>query len=78
VNRRIWKKYVTYNTMTSEHKVWGFDGKLHCPNCGSPDVRRSHSRGLLDRLMVIFHKSPFRCRQCERRFYSAEVSPTNA
>jgi hypothetical protein len=52
----------------------GFDGKLRCSNCGSPDVRRSHSRGLLDRFMVMFRKAPFRCRRCERRFYSQHTA----
>ena len=25
--------------------------------------------------MQMFHKRPFRCRSCRRRFYSAEIRP---
>jgi len=42
---------------------------LRCPSCGGHDVRRSHSRGMLDSFMSKFRKFPFRCRACTRRFY---------
>src|SRR5471030_96810 len=45
------------------------DSKLRCPGCGGPDVRRSQSRGMLDSIMKMARKSPFRCRGCSRRFY---------
>ena len=28
--------------------------------------------GILDAIMQMFHKRPFRCRSCRRRFYSNE------
>jgi len=40
-----------------------------CPSCGGHDVRRSHSRTLLDDVMANFRRFPFRCRACSRRFY---------
>jgi len=42
---------------------------LRCPNCGSRDVRVSHSRRALDAILRIFHRVPIRCRQCQNRFY---------
>src|SRR5471032_2883476 len=45
------------------------DSKLRCPSCGGSDVRRSQSRGVLDNIMKMVRKSPFRCRGCSRRFY---------
>jgi DNA-directed RNA polymerase subunit RPC12/RpoP len=45
------------------------DDKLRCPNCGGADIRHSLRRGILDWLMNVFDKAPFRCRRCERRFY---------
>jgi len=38
-------------------------------------VRHSLPRGILDSIMGVFHKTPFRCRRCERRFYSEELLP---
>ena len=46
------------------------DGKFRCPGCGGLDVRHSLRRGALDSLMMVFHRTPFRCRRCDRRFYS--------
>ena len=40
-----------------------------CPSCGGRDIRRSHSRKLLDALLGAFHRYPMRCRQCRDRFY---------
>jgi hypothetical protein len=46
------------------------DVKFRCPGCGGLDVRHSLRRGALDSLMLLFHRTPFRCRRCDRRFYS--------
>ncbi|HVN06367.1 MAG TPA: hypothetical protein VMT86_18225 [Bryobacteraceae bacterium] len=47
-----------------------------CPACGWTDVRRSQSRGFLDRLMTLVARVPYRCRSCGRRFYhAAEPGP---
>jgi DNA-directed RNA polymerase subunit RPC12/RpoP len=51
------------------------DDKIRCPSCGGLDVRHSLPRGILDSIMGVFHKTPFRCRRCERRFYSEELLP---
>jgi hypothetical protein len=51
------------------------DDRIRCPSCGGPDVRHSLPRGILDSIMGVFHKTPFRCRRCERRFYSEELLP---
>ena len=48
------------------------DGKFRCPGCGGLDVRHSLKRGLVDALMEMFSRVPFRCRGCARRFYSME------
>jgi hypothetical protein len=42
---------------------------MSCPSCGGYDVRRSRTQGLLDDIMSNFHRFPFRCRACARRFY---------
>ncbi|HYW42272.1 MAG TPA: hypothetical protein VE959_05415 [Bryobacteraceae bacterium] len=42
---------------------------IRCPNCGTRDVRHSHSRGVLDAIYAAFHRHPMRCRQCQKRFY---------
>jgi len=44
--------------------------KLSCPRCGQDDVRRSRSRGLLDRLAAAAGLEPQRCRACRTRFFS--------
>ena len=43
--------------------------RLHCPKCGSPDVRRSHTEGFGAAVLRIFGRWPFRCRSCRSRFY---------
>lgn len=40
-----------------------------CPRCQSADVSRSHSHKLRDLFMALFRMRPFRCRQCQTRFY---------
>jgi hypothetical protein len=54
------------------------DGKFRCPGCGGLDVRHSLRRGAIDSLMLMFHRTPFRCRRCDRRFYSALNRPQTA
>ncbi|HWC98391.1 MAG TPA: hypothetical protein VG456_16645 [Candidatus Sulfopaludibacter sp.] len=38
-------------------------------SCGCVDTRPSHVHGLLDTLMSMARKVPYRCRNCKRRFY---------
>lgn len=41
-----------------------------CPVCRAPDVRPSHRRGTLERGPLTWLRIfPFRCRQCQTRFY---------
>ena len=42
---------------------------VQCPECQSPDVRRSYPKGMIDRFMMGRGKTPLRCRGCEYRFY---------
>jgi hypothetical protein len=46
-----------------------------CPVCRSAIVRRSRRRNLRDRLMSILSRLPYRCEDCDLRFYG---SPTDA
>ena len=46
------------------------DGKFRCPSCSGLDIRKSLPKGALDSIMLLFSRKPFRCRRCERRFYS--------
>ena len=48
------------------------EGKKRCPSCGGSDTRHSVRNGLLDAFMQMFHKRPFRCRSCRRRFYGTD------
>jgi len=44
-------------------------GLPHCPNCGSPNTRRSMRRGLREGAVLrVEHMAPFRCRACRHRF----------
>ncbi len=40
-----------------------------CPTCQSTRVRRSKRRSLRDRIMKLAGMSPYRCRDCQKRFY---------
>jgi hypothetical protein len=40
---------------------------LTCPNCGSHELRRSHSRNIREHLMKMTGRMAFRCRSCEWR-----------
>lgn len=42
---------------------------LHCPKCGSSDVRPSKHEGLIDAIWASFGRYAMRCRSCRRRFY---------
>jgi hypothetical protein len=44
-------------------------GEVGCPRCGFSNIRRSMTRGLLDRIFARFLCMPFRCRVCRKRFY---------
>ena len=44
-----------------------------CPRCGSWDVARS-SLGVVDRLMKLFGRRPYRCLTCNKRFYDRSIA----
>ena len=43
-----------------------------CPRCHSTSVRRSRITTIRDVVMRWFHMRPYRCRDCNRRFYVAK------
>jgi len=43
---------------------------MHCPRCREADaIRRSHHR-MQDWLFAVIGLKPYRCLNCDRRFYS--------
>jgi hypothetical protein len=40
-----------------------------CPSCHSSDISRSRKRKLVDAFMRWMGKTPYRCRDCQKRFY---------
>lgn len=44
---------------------------MRCPKCGHSLVRRSHRASLWDNLASLLFFSPYRCRKCGHRFFSA-------
>ena len=42
-----------------------------CPHCGSRNIHRSHSKGIIERhVMRVFRYYPHRCEVCGVRFYA--------
>ena len=51
------------------------DSKRPCPHCGSSEVFRSHRRGAVERyLLRAIGVRPFRCVNCDARFYRLKHS----
>jgi ribosomal protein L37AE/L43A len=44
-----------------------------CPHCSSEIVRRSRRRNFRDRMMSIVSRLPYRCEECDLRFYGSPV-----
>jgi hypothetical protein len=42
-----------------------------CPHCGSPNIRRSHTSGLWDRILRLGGLRAYRCRDCRDRFHGS-------
>jgi hypothetical protein len=56
-----------------------FDSKRPCPHCGGSEVFRSHRRGLRERyLLRAVGARPFRCVNCNARFYRRSHSDGRA
>ena len=46
------------------------DRRHHCPNCGSPLVRRSFRAGIIETFFYrLIGLRPYRCRGCGTRFF---------
>jgi hypothetical protein len=41
-----------------------------CANCGSPNIRRSRTEGIIDKFHRIFGRRAYRCRDCRDRFHA--------
>ena len=41
---------------------------VHCPNCGTPFVRVTPQRGMMERVLNQLHVFPFRCQLCMNKF----------
>jgi|KBSMisStandDraft_5_1062788.scaffolds.fasta_scaffold2744512_1 ribosomal protein L37AE/L43A len=46
-----------------------------CPKCGSHDVRRARSEGIVATFLQLFGRWPFRCRSCRSRFFRRAAPP---
>jgi hypothetical protein len=49
--------------------------KHKCPSCGSENVRHSGLHGPFDRLLLLFRIRPYRCQECDYRFYARRSLP---
>jgi transposase-like protein len=45
---------------------------MNCPFCASANVRRSHRRGIAEKLRSWMGRQPYRCHTCMHRFFSSE------
>lgn len=41
-----------------------------CPACLSKDIRFSHRRNTIERLLSVLRCRPFRCNNCQQRFWA--------
>ncbi len=48
---------------------------MACPKCGSSDIRRAKSEGLMVSFFQMFGRWPFRCRSCRVRFFRYAPPP---
>ena len=42
-----------------------------CPHCGSSNLRRSHTDGIRDKILRLFGRRAYRCRDCRDRFHAS-------
>ena len=46
-----------------------------CPGCGSASIHRSKRRGMLEHILhTILNTSPYRCKECDFRFFRFQLS----
>ncbi len=49
---------------------------MHCPSCGSKQVRRSLRRGLREGLLLrLALRAPYRCFNCGTRYFASSLDP---
>jgi hypothetical protein len=49
-----------------------------CPYCESRNIRRSRREGLVEFVIHwVFFLSPYRCRECYRRYFGLRFSPSS-
>jgi predicted RNA-binding Zn-ribbon protein involved in translation (DUF1610 family) len=59
-----------WETEVSSMSASGIGSIQHiCPQCGSATVRRSHRRGVVDRILQMVRFRPYRCQECYNRFF---------
>jgi transposase-like protein len=46
---------------------------ISCPFCQSNLIHRSRTRGILESLLVFLRIRPYRCDECDRRFFLRRV-----
>ena len=47
---------------------------LTCPVCRSRSVRRSARRNFMEKLWSLSGRYPYRCYECQTRFYAFKIS----
>jgi len=58
--------------------VLSTSARLACPNCGSPNLARSHRKGIYERVLnSIFQVRPYRCMSCDDRHYRYRPSSSH-
>jgi DNA-directed RNA polymerase subunit RPC12/RpoP len=50
------------------------DRTRRCPYCNSAELRRSRTRNL-ERLLRLARIRPYRCEDCDARFYARDITP---
>jgi len=57
----------------ARERGWRFTTRVVCPACHASAIRRSHRRSQREYLLSAF-VLPFRCMQCETRFFISRVA----
>jgi hypothetical protein len=50
---------------------------MTCPKCGENRAHRSHRAGVRDVVYRLFRYIPYRCRNCQKRFYAFRAGETD-
>ena len=48
---------------------------MNCPKCKTDHAHRSHRVGWKDHVLSLFAYYPYRCKECELRFYQRRPAP---